>query len=510
MKLRKYQSDLIDEFNSLIYTKKSICIQLPTGGGKTIIAKEIITKFLKLDKPILIIVHRKELLDQMSSLLTFFELNHSFISAGYPFDNTKQIFITMVQSFNSRSITIKEPSLIIYDEAHHIRAESWEKIYELYPNSFSLGLTATPSRLDGRGLGKIFNHLIRGPTVKELIESNYLSKYKLFRTFNPGLLDIEILNDDYNTEQLESIMNDSYVSNDIVRNYELICKNKKAIVFCVSIKHSELIKEAFELKGYKVAHLDGSFSKIQREEILSSFRSGKINILTNVNIIGEGFDLPDVDVAILARPTQSIIVYLQQIGRCLRPTNTKEFSYILDHSGNSYRHGLPDDNITWSIYGLNKLERAQSLTENSICNKCKLVYKRTFKKCPNCNLENENFKEIIVDQGIKESIKNKTLQKQNKLNWVSNLIDIIQNLDNLKNYDTVRKEFLNKINEISLSMNCPESIQMHIIEVQLTQIINLYTNLNLSNMSSSSLIELNNAIDIEIKRSILNYFKNKK
>jgi superfamily II DNA or RNA helicase len=380
--LRTYQSTVIDKVRQSLVANKRVCLQVPTGGGKTIIACYIMQNAVAKGKKVLFLVHLKELIEQTSAKLKAFGgINHGIIAAGFP-ANEADIQLAMVQTLNRRESDFV-PDLIVIDEAHHATAGQYQKILERYPQAFVLGLTATPIRLDGKGLKDIFNAIVTGPTVKSLIEEGHLNRYRYYSV--PKMLDVSGIKTkmgDFDQEQLQKAIEQAGIVGDAVGHYKQHLNGKKAIVFCQRIKHSEELVELFTVEGISAAHLDGKTPKSERESVIERFRTGDIKVLCNCSLISEGFDVPDCDGVIMLRPTKSLSLYLQMIGRGLRPSENP--TIVLDHVGNYTRHGLPCEVRKWSLKGKTKIEKEVSIRT---CKQCFAVY--TGKECPECGAELE-------------------------------------------------------------------------------------------------------------------------
>lgn len=380
--LRPYQEDIIIQARDLMSRgKKSILIQSPTGSGKTALTAHMIKTAASKGMSSWFMVHRRELIKQ--SALTFAKVNVDFGIAcnGFHFDTKPSTHICSVQSMKSRSTYLKRPSLIIWDETHHIKAGTWERIFKDNPQAFHIGLTATPCRLDGQGLNEFYNEMILGPKVQWLIDNNYLCKYKYFAPIKMDTSQFRTSMGEYNKEDVNSVVTDKAIVGDVVTEYNKYSHGKRAVVFCASIKHSLWVRDQFNQAGIAAEHLDGEYGNEQRDACLNRFTSGQTKVLCNVDLFGEGFDLPSIEAVILLRPTQSLGLYLQQVGRALRPSEGKEYAIILDHVGNYERHGLPNEEREWSLDGISK-KKKESVSTLKICPKCFAAIQ--FWPCSNC------------------------------------------------------------------------------------------------------------------------------
>ena len=325
----------------------SILNVLPTGGGKTVIFCHIAERAAQRGNRSLIVVHRKELIDQTSATLTAHGIPHGIMAAGYNPTPSEPVQVGMVQSLLRRDVPT---DMVIIDECHHAAAQSYQTIMERYPSALKLGFTATPERLDGKGLGRYFSKLVEGPTVATLQQGGYLCRTKYYTP--PQVVDLKGIKTqmgDYQISQLEAETNRSTVTGDAVSHYQKLANGRSAVAFCVSVAHAQAVADGFNQAGIAAGVINGQQSKEERTEVVESLRSGRIQVLSSVMVISEGFDLPAVGAAILLRPTKSLSMHLQQIGRVLRPAEGKPNAIILDHVGNLSRNGLAEDERLWRL-----------------------------------------------------------------------------------------------------------------------------------------------------------------
>jgi superfamily II DNA or RNA helicase len=348
---------------------RSILYQGATGSGKTALTAHMLHTAAGRGMRSWFVVHRKELIDQSARAFKLEGLKHGIIAAGYPEDRLSGVQIAGVQTLARRLARYPTPSLIVWDEAHHVAAKSWDSIFRRFAGVYHVGLTATPERLDGQGLGTFFKKLICGPTVAELTAQGYLSPYKLYAPANVDLSGVHRQMGDYARGELGAVMDKPKITGDAVQHYKKYCNGKRAIVFCVSIEHSKHVVEQFQKEGINAAHVDGETADDERSRAVDRFREGSVRVLSNVELFGEGFDLVGIEAAILLRPTQSLGLYLQQIGRALRPAEGKSLALILDHVGNCERFGLPDQPREWSLEGRDK-SKGEYQAPVRICKEC--------------------------------------------------------------------------------------------------------------------------------------------
>jgi DNA repair protein RadD len=355
--LRPYQLDVIARIESEIAAGRSrICVAAPTGSGKTVIAADLIAKNVACGKRVLFIVHRRELTDQTSQKLHTFGLDHGIIQAGYPTRPGARVQVASIQTLHSRALrscTIDLPAadVLFVDEAHHARARTYEKLIAAYPHAIIIGLTATPCRGDGRGLGNIFQVLVECPSVAALATAGYLVPVKIFAPVRPDLSGISIARGDYVESQLAERMNTAPLVGDIVEHWYRLGEGRRTVVFTVNVAHSIHVRNEFRRSGVLAEHIDGSTPVEERKQILARFAAGTVDVVCNCAVLTEGWDRPEASCLILARPTRSLGLYRQMVGRVQRPAPAigKTDAVILDHSGAVFVHGFPDDETIWTL-----------------------------------------------------------------------------------------------------------------------------------------------------------------
>jgi DNA repair protein RadD len=368
--LRDYQVDIIERTRALMRSGvRSICIQGPTGMGKTALVAQMLKTASERGLTSWFLLHRRELITQSIRAFDKVGVHHGVQAATFLEDTRAPVQICGVQTLINRLDRLKKPNLIVYDECHHIAAGSWSKIFNSYPAAYHIGVTATPERLDGRGLSDYFKELVEGPTVEWLIKNNYLSPYRLFAPPMPDQKFHTRMGDFVKSEIVEA-MNKPKITGSAIHEYKKLATGKRAVVFCASIEHSKAVVSEFIQAGISAEHVDGETDQSTRDAAIKRFASGETLVLSNVELFGEGFDLPAIEVAILLRPTQSLGLYLQQVGRSLRPYPGKTEAIILDHAGNCARHGLPDENRIWSLEGRDIKSRGEKAQSIKVCPRC--------------------------------------------------------------------------------------------------------------------------------------------
>jgi superfamily II DNA or RNA helicase len=373
--LRDYQQDCIGGVRGAYRTgKRSPLLVSPTGSGKTVMFAYIADGTSKKGNKVLILVHRQELVDQTCKTLRAFRVDHGVIAAGRSPDRSHSVQVASVQTL-VRRLDFFRPDLIIIDEAHHGTAGSWRKVIDHNPQARVLGVTATPERLDGRGLKEVFDDLILGPEVRDLIRNGHLSPPVYFAPpQSADLSHLRISRGDFDQREMAEVMDNKAITGDAVEHYARICPGAPAVAFCASVKHAEHVAEQFAAAGFPASTIDGNMDRDRRREVVNMLGDGRLKVLTSCEIINEGFDLPVVSAAILLRPTMSLGLHLQQIGRVLRISPGKDRAYILDHVGNLARHGLAEDSREWSLDGRKKKKKKKGDEEEG----------PDVRQCPTC------------------------------------------------------------------------------------------------------------------------------
>lgn len=384
--LRDYQQDIVTQARQAFRAgERTVLIQLPTGGGKTVLGSFMVQGSSAKGLCCWWLVHRRELLNQASR--TFYEMGipHGFISGGRSSDPAQRVQIGSVQTVARRLDRLPPPDVIVFDEAHHLGAAQWQQIFEAYRDAKVIGLSATPWRLDGKGLGHWFSTMILGPSPADLMARGSLSNYRLFAPSTPDTSSVATQMGDFKKNDLSAVMDKPSITGDAVQHYRRLAPGKRAVAFACSIEHSLHVVEQFRGSGIAAEHVDGQMDHNERDAIISRFVAGQTLVLSNADLLGEGFDVPAIEAAILLRPTQSLSLHLQQVGRALRPAPGKTEAIILDHAGNSIRHGLPDDEREWTLDDREKRKKKGDEATVAVrqCVKCFRVYSPA-PHCPGC------------------------------------------------------------------------------------------------------------------------------
>lgn len=366
--LRNYQQTIVNNCRDAFKNGyKKLCCVLPCGAGKTAIFCYLayLNTLKKPSNRVLILLHRKELLKQTGDAFKSFEIN------------TDRIDIAMIQSFKNTLKTGAKPySLIIIDECHHATSSSFKAVLNAYSKVPLIGFTATPARLDGKPLGKIFDRLIVGVDYAYLIQNNYLVDYDYFSPdLNFNFSEWKLKSGDFDSVDNAVHLDKKAIYGDILEYLDL---SKKTIIYSPTIEYSKKL-EAQINEQFSVpvsAEFNGKTPQNERDKIIDDFKNDKIKILINVDLIGEGFNVPSCDCVFLLRATQSLTLYIQQAGRALRsdPNNPSKRASIFDFVGNIYRFGFPDAPRPWSLSSAIKNTHRHDTVHDSLI----------IKTCPNC------------------------------------------------------------------------------------------------------------------------------
>lgn len=376
MQLRTYQIKLINDLKeSLAKGNKNVMVQSPAGSGKSVTMAEIARKATKRRNFVLLIVHRRELVDQIKKTFELQNVNFSFC------------YIGMVQTVTRHLDKINYPRLILVDEAHHSLAKSYIRIFKYFSKANVIGFTATPWRLSGKGFTDIYNDLILGPSIKWLIKNHYLAP---FNYYSAKLIDTNLLKKsstgDYTHKSMKKA-GERIIYGDIVKSYKKFANNTKAIVYTYNVASAKRVAQEFNQAEIKAKEVDGKTDKEIRKKIMTSFRNGKIQILVNAELYGEGVDVPDCETVIMLRPTESLSLFIQQSMRCMRYQPNKH-AVIIDQVANYLKFGLPDQDRNWTLEDRVKHPHKEGSTTDGpaikTCPECFAVIEASNITCPLC------------------------------------------------------------------------------------------------------------------------------
>ncbi len=353
MKLRAYQEEAIRLLRlKLLAGLLRLVLGAPCGFGKTLCAAEMIRSAVGKGKKVVFVAPRRELIDQTMDKLYRFGVEAGVIMASDPrADSYLPVQVCTIQTLARRLDRLPPADLIIIDECHGALSQSHKNVLERYGNIPVIGLTATPFRADKRGLADVFQDIVVTATTRELMDQGFLVEADYFAYTCPELHEIKTVGGDYEKEALGLATNTNIIVGSIVREYLTHAAGRRAIVFAVNVEHSEHIVAEFRASGIAADHVDANTPTAQRKQSIADFNSGKILVMSSVGIFSEGFDAPAAEVAILARPTKSLALFIQQVGRVLRtsPETGKQRALVHCHSGNILRHGLVEDPRSYAL-----------------------------------------------------------------------------------------------------------------------------------------------------------------
>ncbi|WP_428937791.1 DEAD/DEAH box helicase [Fontivita pretiosa] len=374
--LRDYQRRAVERVRCAL-DRRPILVA-PTGSGKTVMATALVEQW---SKPTLWLAHRKELIDQAAHRLRAHGLSVGIIMAGHAPEPAAQVQVASVQTLARRDKPHAE--LIVIDECHHATAQTYGEILDCYPDAHRVGLTATPFRLDGRGLGDLFGELVVAATTKDLCDSGILHAPKVWCSKSPDLRGVKVIAGEYSLGALAKRTNTTELNADVVASWVKRAEGRRTVAFAVDVEHSRAIAAAFGCAGIAAEHLDGATPRDQRDAILARLASGQTQIVCNCMVLTEGWDLPALECAIIARPTASLNLHLQMIGRVMRACDGKDGAIVLDHAGNHHVHGLVTRRLDYSLDGDTRVGHEQPLGIRR-CQQCGLMFDTQLPACPEC------------------------------------------------------------------------------------------------------------------------------
>ncbi len=347
---RGYQTTIIEQARRHFQSgKRRVLVQAPTGSGKTTLSARMLGGAAARGHRSFFLVHRRELLRQASRTFTAAGISHGVIAAGGDIENGHCVQIASIGTLAKRCQTMAPPHFLVWDECHHLPAPGWSSLQDAFPDAFQIGLTATPERLDGKGLGGHFDVMVPGPAVRYLQRQGYLARCRHHAPSDIDLTGVRKQRGDYVAGDLAAAVERSSLFDRAVASYQQFTPGKRAIVFAVNVGQSARAAAAFRAAGIPAEHVDGKTPFEQRDAALARFESGETLVLTNVDLFREGLDVPALEVVIMMRATASLALFLQMIGRALRPGPGKEHAVVLDLVGNWHRHGLVDEDRRWSL-----------------------------------------------------------------------------------------------------------------------------------------------------------------
>ena len=426
MQLRPYQTQLITDIR-LQYQlgKRSVLAVLPTGGGKTVCFSYIAQAAARKGNRVCILVHRQELLDQASRALTSMGVSHGIIAAGRGMDLSHAVQVASVGTVARRLHLLPQSflQLLVIDEAHHSNAGTWAKVVQHFHAAKLLGVTATPCRGDGRGLGEHYQAMVQGPSAAWLTDNGYLAPAKVFAPPGFDSAGLRKRMGDFDLAQAA----DRVQMGDCLTHYRQHLSGQTAIAFCCSVAHAEAVAALYQRNGIAAASIDGSMKAADRRQLLADLAIGRLKVLTSCALIGEGVDVPSVGGCILLRPTQSVGLHLQMIGRCLRPQEGKT-AVVLDHVGNTLRLGHHLEDREWTLDGVKKRDRDQAPSVK-VCPQCFATSSSAAQVCRDCGhvFAPQEPRELKVVEGeLKELAVQARKREQGKATGLDDLRQLAQ------------------------------------------------------------------------------------
>lgn len=393
--LRPYQANAIADLHRLRENGiKRVMVSCPTGAGKTTIAASFIHELIAVGQRIIFIAHRTELIEQAHERLLEYGIRGGFIKSGYRY-RARPVQVASIQTLSRRFMP--EADVIIIDEAHHAMSDQYQTVVSAYRASgaYIVGLSATPYRMDGRGLADLFDELIMPTSVLELIKQGYLCKPR-YLSPDPSELDLQGVGTkqkdgfkDYDSDSLyQKHFSKSEVYAGLIDNYRKCADGKKGIIFNCNLEHSLRVVEAFNAAGYPAVHVDGTMDKAKRKRILQDHKAGRFLMLSNVQLLTEGYDDPSIETVIINRKTKSKALWIQMVGRVLRPNEGKEVGWVIDQGANVFDHGRVDVNETLTLQTSGKKGLgAKGVSPVKTCPTCASIQFASATSCEDCGYE---------------------------------------------------------------------------------------------------------------------------
>lgn len=387
IQLRPYQSKWVEDIRQQFRAGQlRVLGQLPTGGGKTVAFSYMAKGAMQRGNKVWILAHRVELVDQISQSLTAFDVPHGFVAAGYAPRPRMSVHVCSTQTLVNRTDRLAPPDFIIVDEAHHATTKNTiGRILAATPRARVLGVTATPSRLSGEGMGEVFQSLVIGPTVAELIDAGALAPAKVYAPPTVDTAALHLRGGEFVTAEVSALVDTPKITGDAVDHYRRLASGRPFITFTASVAHARHVADDFTAAGFPCMHVDGGMDRLTRKRIIDDYRNGRLLGLSSCDLVSEGFDVPGIHVGISLRPTASETLWLQQVGRCLRVCEGKDGAIILDHAGNTLRHGLPTDEREWTLAGRERASKKGSdAVAIRVCPSCFAANRSGVAACGSC------------------------------------------------------------------------------------------------------------------------------
>lgn len=442
--LRSYQETTEQQARkALVGGAKRVVLYLPTGAGKTLTATSIIQKAVDKGRKVVFLANRKQLVQQTSAVLHRYGIAHGILQAENTTRIHERVLVASIDTVHIRGLP-DDVGLMIIDECHSAAGSAkYKALLAKYNNVRVIGLTATPF---AAGLGKhydelggpLFEELVVGATIKDLIDGGYLVDCDIYAPSEPDMKGVKSSKGidgllDFNQKELEEAADKPDLIGDILSNWRKLAAGKQTVAFASSIPHSKQIVETFQAVGISAEHIDYHADDDERAAILGRFARGETMVLSNVALLSEGWDCPSTEVMILARPTRSLIRFIQMVGRVLRPAPGKTGALLLDHSGSTARLGHPCDDLPLELddgkpraASGQKEEREKPLPKP--CPKCKFMRAAGVHECPKCGFKPERQSTVkTADGDLVKQERRKPITKDHKQNIYSQYLYIERN-----------------------------------------------------------------------------------
>lgn len=399
----------------------------PTGFGKTHTAAEIIRSAIEKGRTVWFLAHLREILFATSAKLRDEGIDHCYIMAGMPERPDAPVQIVMVQTAARRLGRYAQPGLVIIDECHLAAADTYGKVIEAAGRPLLLGLTATPTRLDGKGLRGVFDTIVPTCGTADLIGEGLLAPIRYFAPSRPDLTGVRTQAGEYLAADLAEVMDKPSITGDAVAHFARLAQGRTAIVFCINVDHAQHTAATFTAAGYRAAVLHGGTPQDERDDILRQLGTGEIQVVANCQLLVAGVDVPSVGCVIQLAPTKSLTKYLQSIGRGLRTAPGKTDLVVLDHAGNAYQHGLPTEAREWGLEGVKRRSRAEGDVESvRQCERCYFVFPPA-PVCPACGHAHvPKARDIRTSDGDLEQITEIKRERRREVGRARTIGDLIQ------------------------------------------------------------------------------------
>ena len=431
MNLRPYQEHSIAQLREGVRSGKlRQILYLPTGGGKTRVASALLSGVASRGKRAAFICNRIELVQQASAALHANGIEHGIIQGGNSYGSNLPVVVCSIQTLARRGIPMVD--FIIIDEAHTCAgSDAYKGLFKALNRVPVVGLTATPF---SKGLGRdykemagpMFESIVVGATIPELIDGGYLVDVDIYAPSEPDLSNIKTVAGDWEEKGLADAVDKPKLVGDIVSHYMRLAMGKRTIVFATNVAHSQHIVGAFNEVGIKAMHVDGYMDEETRRPIIEAFKAGEFPVLSKCSLLAEGVDSPETEVIILARPTKSLIRYIQMAGRALRPHHSKDKALMLDHSGTVKRLGFPTDDLPLVLDDGKPKDKSVAENLPKVCKACFAVRPRSVKACPVCGFEPvPTPQEVATEAGeLKKLEKKKVFSREQKQEIYSGLCSV--------------------------------------------------------------------------------------